>query len=161
MKKIYLIGILFLMLPFTGQSQKSKVKNYYQYNTECIGVEHDGTQTLKVWGKGRNRIYAIEQAKKNALYDVLFKGISAGSSACTTPPIVPEPNAREIYSDYFNAFFNENGPYREFITLPNKQLNKGIDRKRKATNNHVTLSMIIQVNKPTLTDKLKKDGIIK
>jgi hypothetical protein len=161
MRTIYFIGILFLMLPLAGQSQNSKVANYYEYSTECLGVEHDGTQTLKVWGKGRNRFDAIEQAKKNALYDVLFKGISAGSSACTTPPLVPELNARETYSDYFNGFFKDDGPFKEFISLRDERLDKKISRERKATNNQVTLSMVIQVNKPALKEKLKKDGIIK
>ena len=38
----------------------------YTYDTECIGVEGDGSQTVKGWGSGRNREDAVEQAKKMA-----------------------------------------------------------------------------------------------
>ena len=34
-------------------------------------------RTLRAWGRGKNRTDAIEQAKKNAVRDVLFKGVAA------------------------------------------------------------------------------------
>ena len=46
---------------------------------ECMGVELDGSQTLRVWALGRNKVDALEQAKKNAVREVIFKGIRNGS----------------------------------------------------------------------------------
>ena len=51
--------------------QRMAAGNYNTYETECIGVEGDGTQTLLSWGQGRNRMDAVEQAKK-MLLEMLF-----------------------------------------------------------------------------------------
>ncbi|MDP5076044.1 MAG: hypothetical protein NWP82_06130, partial [Flavobacteriales bacterium] len=77
----------------------------------------DGSQTLESWGSGRNRFDAVEQAKKNAINEVLFKGILNGKPECERKPLVPEVNAREKYASYFNAFFADGGEYLNYITL--------------------------------------------
>ncbi|MDE5837912.1 MAG: hypothetical protein K2H39_02560, partial [Paramuribaculum sp.] len=87
---------------------------YVSHETICMGVEHDGSQTLRVWGKGSTKADAIEQAKKNAVYDVLFKGIR-GTGECNQRPLVPEVNARERYAKYFNPFFADGGEYNRFV----------------------------------------------
>ena len=40
---------------------------FEKFETECLGIEGDGSQTLRAWGTGRNRADAVEQAKKNAV----------------------------------------------------------------------------------------------
>ena len=49
-----------------------------EFETQCLGVEEDGSQTLRTWGFGNKKKDAVEQAMKNAVRDVLFKGISRG-----------------------------------------------------------------------------------
>ena len=66
------------------------------YETECINVEQDGSQTLRVWGEGRNRGDAIEQAKKNAVYEILFRGVQKGNKGYNLRPIVTEVNAPQL-----------------------------------------------------------------
>ena len=39
-------------------------------------------------GNGRNRFDAIEQAKKNAVRDVIFKGITDGKNECNNRPVL-------------------------------------------------------------------------
>jgi len=96
---------------------QSDIAGNYKFETECLGVELDGSQTLKVWGSGRTRADAIEQAKKNGVRDVLFKGIRNGTSDCNVKPVLPEVNIQEKFEDYFNKFFTDDGPYKEFIAL--------------------------------------------
>ena len=67
---------------------------YANFETRCLGTEQDGSQTLRAWGKGVSKADAIEQAKKNAVADVLFKGIK-DNGPCNTTPLVLEVNARE------------------------------------------------------------------
>ena len=94
--------IIFCSHNIFGQTTTSA---YYEYDAECLGVELDGSQTLRIWGVGRNKKDAVEQAKKNAVRTVLFKGIHGGLSGCNTKPVILEVNAEEKYEDYFNAFF--------------------------------------------------------
>ena len=86
-----------------------------------MGIEHDGSQTLKAWGNGRNRLDAVEQAKKNAVRDVIFKGITEGNKECNIKPIIFEVNAEEKYENYFNSFFADGGAFKNFVSLKTKK----------------------------------------
>lgn len=90
------------------QQQKS-VSSYHSFESECLGVELDGSETLRAWGRGKNRTDAIEQAKKNAVRDVLFKGVAAGSRECSVRPLVTEVNAQERYAYYLTTFLETEG----------------------------------------------------
>ena len=93
MKK-FIATLFVLVFTFSAKAQK-KTAGYYAYKTECLGVELDGSQTLKAWGNGRNRADAVEQAKKNAMRDVIFKGIREGKQECNQKPLIFEVNAEE------------------------------------------------------------------
>lgn len=92
-----------LLLVFAGCSSKKSVSSYHSFESECLAVELDGSETLRAWGRGKNRTDAIEQAKKNAVRDVLFKGVAAGSRECSVRPLVTEVNAQERYAYYFRV----------------------------------------------------------
>ena len=126
-----------------------------------MGVELDGSQTLKAWGNGRNRADAVEQAKKNAVRDVIFKGIIEGKQDCNQKPIVFEINAQEKYEDYFNAFFADGGEYKNFISLKDERIFDKISRDRKKTSESVTNGIVIRVLRAELKKKLITDSIIK
>ena len=98
-----------LLLVFAGCSSKKSVSSYHSFESECLGVELDGSETLRAWGRGKNRTDAIEQAKKNAVRDVLFKGVAAGSRECSVRPLVTEVNAQERYA-YYGTFFTTSRP---------------------------------------------------
>ena len=106
-----------LLLVFAGCSSKKSVSSYHSFESECLGVELDGSETLRAWGRGKNRTDAIEQAKKNAVRDVLFKGVAAGSRECSVRPLVTEVNAQERYAYYFNDFFRDVGEYLKYVSM--------------------------------------------
>ena len=159
MKKMVFTCLL-LMLASILFSQK-KTAGYYTYKTECLGVELDGSQTLKAWGNGRNRADAVEQAKKNAVRDVIFKGILEGKQDCNQKPIVFEINAQEKYEDYFNPFFSDGGEYKNFISLKDERIFDKISRDRKKTTESVTNGVVVRVLRAELKKKLITDSIIK
>jgi hypothetical protein len=159
MKKIVLA--ISLALFSTGvKAQKSTAGNY-NYKTECLGVELDGSQTVKAWGNGRNRMDAVEQAKKNAIKDVIFFGIREGKSECDKRPLVGEVNAQDKYQDYFNKFFTDNGPYLNFISLRDERISSKIKRDKKGARQSTTNGVIVRVLRADLRQKLIEDGIIK
>jgi hypothetical protein len=154
--------IVLCCLTFTNLfSQQNKTAGNYTYSTECLGIELDGTQTLKSWGNGKNRIDAVEQAKKNAIYDVLFKGIIEGKNTCNTKPIMLEVNAMTKYETYFNTFFTDGGEYLKYISLDDEKLNHKLNREKKGARHSVTYSVIVRVNISALKKKLMDDGILK
>jgi hypothetical protein len=162
MNKNQLIHILIANLMFLiSCNPQTRIAGNYQYKTECLGIEGDGTQTLKSWGKGRNRFDALEQAKKNAVYAVIFSGINDGSHECEIRPLVAEVNAREKFEAYFNRFFQDGGEYQKYISMRDERFDNKILRERKEGIGTITNSAIVVVNRPQLKAKLINDGIIK
>ncbi len=145
----------------SAQRQQKKTAAFYEYKSECMGVELDGSQTLKAWGNGRNRADACEQAKKNAVRDVLFKGINEGKSDCNVKPVLFEVNVQEKNEDYFNKFFTDGGDYKDFVNVKDEKFLDKISRDKKKTKESVTHGLIVRVLRAELKQKMIKDGILK
>ena len=155
------IFVITSVMESCGDPQRNMSGNY-TYETECMGVEMDGSQTVKAWGMGRNREDAVEQAKKNGVRDVLFKGINNGKQDCNTKPVIFEVNAQEKYEDYFNAFFADQGAYKEFITGEDgSDMHFSVVQGRKKHEDQVTYGVIIRVQRAKLKDRMIADKIIK
>jgi len=148
---------LFALVLATACAKKTNAV-YYTYKTQCMSLELDGSQTLLSWGNGKDRADAVEQAKKNAISDVLFNGILEGKAGCNVKPLVPEVNARDKYDDYFNKFFADGGPYTAYLNLIDE---KSHSREKKASNYSATYSVTVRVLQPQLKERLIADGILK
>lgn len=154
MKRIVTIAAVAFLLVSCNTTKHTA---YISYETQCLGVELDGSQTLLAWGEGKNKADAEEQAKKNAVRDVIFKGISAGKSDCTKPPLINTPNAQQKYEDYFNVFFADGGEYKNYISMD--------DRKRRSGDKEhyqygEKRSVTVRVLRSELKKKLQNDGIL-
>lgn len=154
MKKKPILLCMVLMTLFYAQNVMAQ-----SYKTECISVEQDGSQTLRVWGKGRNRVDAIEQAKKNAVYEILFKGVLKGNTGYNLRPIVTEVNARERYQEYFDIFFMDGGEFLKYISMADQRV--GSTKKKHKGSVQVECCITVHVLVPELKQRLKQDGILK
>jgi hypothetical protein len=152
---------LLLVLSLTSGFSQKKISGNYIYKTECMGVELDGSYTLKAWGNGRNRADAVEQAKKNAIRDVVFNNILEGKEDCARKPLITEVNAIDKYEDYFNKFFTDDGEYKNFISLKDERIGEKFSRDRRKAREGVTNGLIVRVLRSELKAKLIADGIIK
>ncbi len=130
----------------------------YAQETECIGKEMDGSLTLRVYGTGRNKTDALEQAKKQAIYDVLFNGVTKGNTDYNMRPVMTEVNARQRYQDYFDIFFMDRGEYRKYISMEDKRA--GSTRVTKRNYRDVSVSVTVRVLVPQLRARLKADGLL-
>lgn len=158
-KFIYTVSLI-VLIGFSSCKTPTQVSSEYAYanfQTECLGVELDGSQTLRVFGKGKNKADAIEQAKKNAVRDVLFKGINAGSGECSQRPLVNEVNAQEKYAYYFNPFFKDKGSYLKYVKLDEKRLS----RIKSSNNTQENWGVVVTVDCTALQQQLINDNIIK
>jgi len=142
-------------------SPQNKVAGNYNYKTECLGIELDGSQTVKAWGNGRNRWDAIEQAKKNAVNEVLFKGIYEGKQDCEKRPVLTEVNARQKNEAFFNKFFTDNGEYLKYVSLKDERIDTKLNRDRQGARESVTHGVVLRILRSELRLKMIEEGIIK
>lgn len=154
MKKLLLTMLTALTLT-CAEAQTQTV--YARSSIRCIGIEMDGSQTLRVQGYGRNRMDAKEQAMKNAVWAVIFDGIRDGVEGCNLRPLVAEVNAKERYEDYFNLFFSDNGAYKEFVSMRDTKMRSGGRTKDKVG---YAYDLTIRVLRAELKARLKADNVI-
>lgn len=154
MKKVIIMFCIAIMAVCYLQEVQAQT-----YQTECIGLEQDGSQTLRIFGKGRNRIDAVEQAKKDAVYEVLFKGVLKGNKGTNLRPIVTEVNARERYQEYFDIFFMDGGEYLKYVSMADRRF--GSTKKVKDNDVQVGYLVTVRVLIPELRQRLRQDGILK
>lgn len=156
-KQLYIIAVVTVLVLAGCKSKETTTTAFHSYTTECLGKSMDGSQTLRVWASGRNRTDAIEQAKKKAVYDMVFTGIQAGSGECNAYPIVDEANARKKYEDYFDMFFADGGAYSKYVSFANQ--------KRSAIQHYQgdgtqTFGIVVIVNRSALRQRFLSDNII-
>ena len=144
-----LFYILFLAVIFSCSQSKTVSANQYNNDTQCVRDNMDGTIVVKSWGTGANINEAVKMAKKRALNDVMFLGITYGKSDCGVIPLVNEPNAKLKHESYFNNFFSENGTYQNYVELVS------------GANAYKNEPIPLKVKKSELKQKLINDGIIK
>lgn len=164
-KLIRYCSLILLLIASTlnmGYAQRNSNIGRYNIEPECLGIEMDGSVTLRVWGTGRNRIDAVDQAKKIAVRDILFKGMRKGNADCNPRPLVPEVNAELKYEDYFNRFFSDRrGIYKRFVSGKDERLDNKIFRRGMGDSKSVTYSVIVRVLRSELKEQLREDGIIR
>ena len=154
MKKLLLLLICAMsILNVNAQNNPVYARSYIK----CMGVELDGSQTLRVQGYGINRSDAKEQAMKNAVWAVIFDGIRNGAEGCNMRPLVTEVNAKERYEDYFNLFFADNGEYKKYVSLRDTKKRSGGRSKDKLG---YAYDLTIRVLRAELKARLKADNLI-
>lgn len=128
----------------------------FKFETSCLGTNADGSQTLRAYGNAADKAKAIEEAKKNAVYDVIFKGTQGGGT-CNQPALVNEVNARERYAAYFDRFFANGGEYRNFVRESSTKDDSRIESKGTS---RVNYGVVVDVDRPGLRRQLVSDGIL-
>ncbi|PCH75830.1 MAG: hypothetical protein COB98_07975 [Flavobacteriaceae bacterium] len=165
--------ILFLVIISFGansvlhaQSRASRKKadkdtKHWRYEIECAGIGVQGTYLVKVWSYAKKPEVAIEQAKKNAIHGVLFKGFAGGANGCKTQkPIIRNPNLEQEQEAYFNEFFSDGGKYMKFISLSTDGAIAAGDILR-VKKKLFKVGLIVSVRKDALRSNLESAGIIR
>lgn len=130
------------------------------YATECQYLNHesDGSITIRAYGQGRNRGDALEQARKNAVEQVIFKGIYVPGNSSLSRPLVYEVNAREKYEDFFNTFFRDGGDFNSFVHGDDKRIGTN---EKSWSGTQAKISTTVTVERGLLKQYLKDINIIK
>ena len=157
MKKISILMAVVAVAVLTSCGSKKpavQTASYFNYTTECLGKQADGTQLLKVYAKGVDRSDAVREAKKKAIEEVLFKGITSGTE-CSAYPVVDTPNARQKYEDYFNKFFKDSGNFKKYVDEVDKDLRNSFQGAGTQT-----WGIVVQIDRNALKKRMQKDKII-
>ncbi len=158
--KLYLSAACFVILMLVagcrGQKEVSGAWSNYEFGTSYVNASPSGELTVRSWGSGSDKAAAIEAAMKNAVNDVIFKGIKGGKGYLCQP-IVTEVNARERYADYFDRFFADGGEYKNFV-----KETSGSDKSRtkSKSDGRENFGVTVTIDRPALLRQLRADNVI-
>ena len=154
--RFFLIAIVVVAIVGCGVKRSQA---YYDYKSKVIGSELDGTYTIRAYGRARNSIDAFEQARKQAVYDVIFNGVQASSSNLQDlKPILFDKNAKDRHEDYFNAFFADKGDYEQYVSMKERRL---MSSNFARTNTQAVVQVTVCVDRAKLKQRLIQDQILK
>ena len=150
------VNSLFSQTNSNRKVTEDRTRNW-QYESICSESGGTGSSYLiEVTSYVGDVRLALNQAKKNAIHAVLFKGVSGNNLGCTAK----EPLIKNgVYNDnfeYFEDFFYNTRQYNQYATSPSGSAESTKKLKRKM--NRVTF--IISVNVDELRKKLEYDKII-
>ena len=150
------VNSLFSQTNSNRKVTEDRTRNW-QYESICSESGGTGSSYLiEVTSYVGDVRLALNQAKKNAIHAVLFKGVSGNNLGCTAK----EPLIKNgVYNDnfeYFEDFFYNTRQYNQYATSPSGSAESTEKLKRKM--NRVTF--IISVNVDELRKKLEYDKII-
>lgn len=158
---------LFLAFVFMGcrssltilQRSTKASQAFYNYDSRIISSELDGSYNIRAFGRARNAVAAYEEARKQAVYDVLFNGVQSSNSRITSlRPLLLEVNAKEKYEDYFNAFFADRGAYQEYTSYSDARI---LTDNKYSNNLQILVQVSVTVDVKSLKQKLIEDNILK
>ncbi len=146
---------------FTARGKANKDTKVWNYEVECSGVGNDGNVLIKVWSYSRKPKIAIEQAKKNAVHGILFKGYASGASGCTAQrAIAPDPGIEEDKQDFFKDFFSKGGQYLKYVSTSTDASSREVLKVTQGRMKY-KVGVTVTVHKDVLRKYLEKEGVIK
>jgi len=157
-KIIFLLTISYISM---AQSRKKADKEMLQwrYEIEAVGTGTQGTYQIKVWTYSKNAETAIEQAQKNAVHGIIFKGFPDVERVKGQKSLAQNPNIEQEKEEFFKDFFRDGGKYQKFITLINNGAIAQGDRIK--IGKEYKIGVVVSVNIAALRKDLEEAGVIK
>lgn len=164
MKKVkQLLVMLLLTIGFVSNAQKKEDKRTmeWRYEAQCAGIGSETDYLIKVYTYSTKKNLAMEQAKKNAVHAVLFKGYPANSQfGCSSQnPMCRNSNIEFEKREFFDTFFADGGPYMKFVNDSSDGNVEAGDRMK--VGKEYKVGVIVSVNKSELRKYLEAAGIIR
>lgn len=154
--------ILIILFPIITFAQKRKANadtREWRYELEVEQQGTQGTYLIKVWSYAKKPETAIEQAKKNAVHGIIFRGFPERNRVPGQKPLAQGSNVEQEHETFFNDFFDDGGKYLKFVTLANNGAIGSEDRIK--IGKEYKIGVVISVDVNALRKDLEDAGIIK
>ena len=157
MKKYLFLVALAAMTMLTGCGPK-RSQAYYDQPSLVMSANLDGSYVIRVQVRAKDGVVAFTEAQRKAVQEVIFDGVKAGNSGITDlKPLCFDRNAREKYEDYWNAFFSDNGPWKEYASYKDR---RAVTTRYERDGRQMIETCTVTVDRAGLKKKLIADGII-
>ncbi|MEG1794176.1 MAG: hypothetical protein RR908_03745 [Rikenellaceae bacterium] len=166
MKKLFIIlALVCLCFNMDANAKKRKIQKAnaqteaFRYDIEIESVGIQGTYLVKAWSYSKRSTVAAEQAMKNAVHGVLYKGLAGKTGVSGKAPLLNSPAEIEAFKQYSDAFFGASGEYRKFAELATDGRVAAEDFMK--VGREYKVGLVVSVKVDALRKDLETRGIIK
>ncbi len=157
---ILLIVLTSFSLSISAQNKKAdKDTRNWVYEIEPVSVGAQGSYLIKVWSYSKKPIVALEQAKKNAVHGIIFKGFTGIQGVPGQRPLTNNPNLEVEQAEFFKNFFAEGGKYMKFVNITNDGSVAAEDRLK--IGKEYKIGVVVSVNVAGLRKDLEDAGMVR
>jgi hypothetical protein len=160
--KILLLSILCFITTLSFAQARKKAEQAtreWRYEVEAVSVGVQGTYLIKVWSYSKKPDVAIEQAKKNAVHGIVFKGFAGKQGVPGQNALCNDPNVEEQKAEFFDPFFQDGGKYMKFVSLSTDGSVAAEDRMK--VGKEYKVGVIVSVRVADLRKELENAGVIR
>jgi hypothetical protein len=86
------------------------------FQSECAGLVNSGSVDVLVWNTKKGSLYSLDEARKDAIYAVLYSGISNGNSCTSQPALLSNDDERKNFDKISKEFFSKSGKWTLFTS---------------------------------------------
>ena len=162
-KKMSLLLMLIIGCSSVANAQAKKNADQdteeWRYEISVVQTGTQGTYLIKVWSYSKKPDVAIEQAKKNAVHGIIFKGFTGTSSVPGQKALTSNVNLENEKADFFKPFFADGGKYMKFVSTSNDGAVAAEDRMK--IGKEYKIGVVVSVNVSALRKDLEDAGMIK
>ena len=163
MRKAGLLAVFLIFTPVILWSQASRKAEIdtrqWRYEVEGVGEGKDGTYLIKVWSYSKKPEVAIEQAKKNVIHGVIFRGFTGSGRVTSQPPLARDPGIEFSKKDFFDPFFKDGGNYMKYVSISGDGVVAAEDRLK--VGKEYKIGVVVSVRKDQLKSDLVAAGVIR
>jgi hypothetical protein len=162
MKQACLLLLILFSFSFVASAQKAKANKdtqQWRYEIEAVNTATQGNQLIKVWSYSKKPAVATEQAKKNAVHGIIFKGYVGTPTVPSQKALATNPNLEVEQADFFKFFFADGGKYMKYVSLSTDGAVAAEDRVK--IGKEYKIGVIVAVNVAGLRKDLEDAGMIK
>ena len=157
MKKLsFLLAVTALVLVAGCGAKRSQA--FYDQPSQVLSAENNGTYVIRVQVRAKDAVVAFSEAQRKVVKEIIFDGVkSANSGISDLKPLCFDMNAQEKYEDYWNAFFSDNGPWKQFTSYKDRRT---VTTRYERDGRQMVETGTVTVNRAGIKKKLQEDGII-
>ena len=153
-KKLAFLGHILLILFCLSACKSSMPSSYASYESRVIDKEEKGFYVIRAQGTGTTKDKAAEDARRQAVYDVLFKNMhSTYGNHQMLKAVISDPLQIEKRTNFFNTFFDEKKNYGKYIGKCDSK------KEEYRSGSSYKVVMNVAVNRKALLDYMKENDI--
>ena len=157
MKKLSYIIAVFAVICLSGCGAR-RSQAYYDQPSQVMSATAEGTYIIRVQVRAKDAVVAFKEAQRKVVREVIFDGVkSANSGISDLKPLCFDMNAREKHEDYWNAFFSDEGPWKQFTSYKDR---RATSTRYERDGRLMVETGTVTVNRAGIKKKLQEDGII-